>query len=84
MTIRNIAPDNVKLIHWFIAEVTTDTAQDGTRMPSESSFQSCWFTPEEAVEKLTHEHDKEVVRKATGLVRDELKRRRKLKACVLE
>ena len=45
------------------------------RMPSESAFRSCWFSPEEALNKLTFEHDQEVLRKATGLVREEIGRR---------
>lgn len=75
LTIRNISPDNVKLIYWFIAEATTSIADEGTRMPSESAFTSCWFTPEDAIERLTHEHDRDVVRKAVALVRAEVARK---------
>lgn len=75
LTIRNIAPDNVKLIYWFIAECTTSIAVEGTRMPSESAFSSHWFSPEEALRKLTHEHDHDVVRRAVELVRAEIVRR---------
>ncbi|KAF8335446.1 uncharacterized protein EI90DRAFT_330568 [Cantharellus anzutake] len=77
ITIRNVAPGNVKLIHWFISEVTGEF-QPGTLMPSESSFRSCWFEADEAVQLLTYEHDREVARQALRLVREELKRRRKL------
>lgn len=75
LTIRNISPDNVKLIYWFIAEATASVADEGTRMPSESAFTSCWFTPEDAIERLTHEHDRDVVRKAVALVRAEAARK---------
>jgi hypothetical protein len=75
LTIRNIAPDNVKLIYWFIAESTTSVAVEGTRMPSENAFSSHWFSPEEALKRLTHEHDRDVVRRAVELVRAEIMRR---------
>jgi len=74
MTIRNIAPDNVKLIYWFITEVIGEH-EDGTLMPSEVHFESCWFEADEAVETLTYEHDRDVVRKAIELVRGELAQR---------
>lgn len=72
VTIRHIAPDNVKIIYWFITEVAGEH-QDGTSMPSEF-FESCWFEADEAVEKLTYEHDREVARQAVDLVREELDR----------
>lgn len=75
LTIRNIDPDNVKLIYWYIAESTTSSAIEGTRMPSENAFSSHWFSPEEALRRLTHEHDRDVVRRAIELVRLEIKRR---------
>lgn len=75
LTLRPISPTNVKLIYWFIAEATTYDADEGTRMPSESAFSSCWFGPEEAIQKLTHEHDQNVVKQAVELVRDEIARR---------
>lgn len=75
LTIRNISPDNVKLIYWFIAEATSSVPDEDTRMPSESAFSSCWYSPEEAIGRLTHEHDRDVVRKAVALVREELSRR---------
>lgn len=52
-------------------------------MPSEYSFESLWFEPEEALERLTYEHDRDVVRRATELVREEVKRRRGLR-CAAE
>ena len=75
LTIRTIAPDNVKVIYWFVAETTSSVAVEGTRMPSESAFSSRWFSPEEALKMLTHEHDREVVSRAIELVRAEIVRR---------
>jgi len=75
LTIRTIAPDNVKVIYWFIAEATSSFAVEGTRMPSESAFSSRWFSPEAALKMLAHEHDRDVVRRAVELVRAEIVRR---------
>ena len=44
-------------------------------MPSESAFSSHWFGVDEAVERLTYEHDRGVVRGAVELVRGEVRRR---------
>jgi len=74
MTIRHISADNVKLIYWFITEVIGEH-EEGTLMPSEVYFESCWFEADEAVETLTYEHDRDVVRKAVELVRAELAHR---------
>jgi hypothetical protein len=73
MTLRHIAPDNVKIIYWFITEVAGEH-QDGTLRPGEF-FESCWFEAEEALEKLTYKHDRDVARHAIDLVREELDRR---------
>lgn len=80
LTIRNISPTNVKLIYWYIADATSEAEEEGTRMPSESAFSSHWYDLDEAVETLTYEHDRNVVRQAAELVRAEARRREALNA----
>ncbi|KAF8308034.1 hypothetical protein DL93DRAFT_2044818, partial [Clavulina sp. PMI_390] len=71
LTIRTITPAaDIKLIYWFIARATSPTLPPdaSARMPSESAFRSVWVKAGEAERWLTHEHDRNVVRKAVGLV----------------
>jgi ADP-ribose pyrophosphatase YjhB (NUDIX family) len=65
-TLRPLAPGNgVKLIFWFIAAVDeTDLSTDG----GEDMFQVASFSYEEAVEKLTWDTDRDVLKQAVKLV----------------
>jgi 8-oxo-dGTP pyrophosphatase MutT (NUDIX family) len=68
MTIRQVAERNYKLIWWFVSEVVGEK-QEGTQTPSEKYFSSVWFDAEKALEKLTFDVDRDVVRQAITLVK---------------
>ncbi|WQF87415.1 Putative NUDIX hydrolase domain-containing protein [Colletotrichum destructivum] len=71
LTIRSIDKgDGVKLIWWYVA--TVEGRPDGEEVVTaggEAQFATKFFVCNEAVEKLTFENDRKVLRKAIDLVR---------------
>ncbi|KAF9034834.1 NUDIX hydrolase domain-like protein [Panaeolus papilionaceus] len=62
----------IKLIFWYVARVEgKGVKEENTQMPNES-FESVFVSPEDALSMLTFENDREVVRCAVGIVRDNL------------
>lgn len=52
-----------KVVFWFSAELIDETQESGTQEEWES-FSGDWFEKNEAIEKLTYDSDKELVRLA--------------------
>ena len=66
-TIREIrGKDNVKIIWWFIAVLDDGAITD--RLPGEPDYQPEFFPCSQAVDTLTFETDREVLRKAIELI----------------
>lgn len=69
LQIRHLSEDsNIKLIWWFIAAVN-EAAEMNTERPGEEKFDVKFFNYKEALEKLTFQYDREILRNATELVR---------------
>jgi hypothetical protein len=69
-TFRELPNDTgVKIIWWFIALVDDVNERKG---PGEDTFRVEFFECEEAVQKLTFETDREVLRKAIQIVHETL------------
>lgn len=62
----------IKLIWWFIGVVDDDG--DKTVGQGEEQFKSQWFDYEEAINRLTFDNDRMVVRKAVDIVSDTISR----------
>ncbi|KAJ0168426.1 hypothetical protein CTA2_6266 [Colletotrichum tanaceti] len=74
LTIRSIDQgDGVKLIWWYVATVEGrpdwKDEEEGVTAGGEAQFIAKFFVCDEAVEKLTFENDRKVLRKAIDLVR---------------
>jgi len=68
ITIRDLGKDDIKIIFWFIAKAEDGVEKvHGTQMESED-FESTFMDAQEAVEKLTFECDRDIVRRALSLV----------------
>lgn len=67
LTTRQLGERNHKLIWWYIASVDEQTAL-GEIHPGDEKFEATFFSYVTAVDKLTYELDKEIVRKAIELV----------------
>ncbi|KAI9695483.1 MAG: hypothetical protein M1820_008585 [Bogoriella megaspora] len=64
---------SVKLIHWYVAhfEGSIDGGGEGKESPKgEDQFRAEWFGYEEAVERAKFETDRDVLRRAIGIVRE--------------
>ncbi|KAK1994827.1 NUDIX domain-containing protein [Colletotrichum falcatum] len=59
----------VKLIWWYVAAVDGDTGTKEGTGGGETKFEARFFSCGEAVEKLTFESDREVLRRAIDLVK---------------
>jgi 8-oxo-dGTP pyrophosphatase MutT (NUDIX family) len=73
-TVRELGDRNgggIKIIWWFVGVLDSNEE----RGSGEEMFRSEWFAYDEAVLKLSFELDRNVVRKAAGVVRDTLARR---------
>ncbi|KAI8936486.1 hypothetical protein NX059_006891 [Plenodomus lindquistii] len=69
-TIRELGGDKgVKVIWWFVGGLEGE-GEDEERGLGEEGFEVGWFTVEEAVGKLRFETDREVLRRAVGVVED--------------
>ena len=67
VTIREIeGKSNVKIIWWYIAEVEQDVSAKGFR--GESSFAARFFNYDDALQRLTYNEDRDVLRRAISLV----------------
>ncbi|KAK2063422.1 NUDIX domain-containing protein [Colletotrichum caudatum] len=58
----------VKLIWWYVAAVKGDNGTKQETEGGETQFEARFFSCDEAIEKLTFESDREVLRRAIGLV----------------
>jgi 8-oxo-dGTP pyrophosphatase MutT (NUDIX family) len=67
LTTRQLGERNQKLIWWYIASVDEQTMLDRVP-PGDAEFQATFFPYAIAIDKLTYEFDKEIVRKAIELV----------------
>jgi 8-oxo-dGTP pyrophosphatase MutT (NUDIX family) len=67
LTVRQLGPRNQKLIWWYIATVD-DLTPCAEVHPGDEKFQAMFFPYATAVDLLTFEHDKEIVRRAIELV----------------
>ncbi|ORY13704.1 NUDIX hydrolase domain-like protein [Clohesyomyces aquaticus] len=68
-TLREIdGGSSVKVIWWYIASL--DGNPSASRLPGEDNFSAEFFPCEEAIEKLTFQSDREVLRRAMTLVEE--------------
>ncbi|KAL0935143.1 NUDIX domain-containing protein [Colletotrichum truncatum] len=73
LTLRNIdGGAGVKLIWWYVAAVENSHAMG--KMAGETQFDAKFFSCDEAIEKLTFENDRDILRKAIVLVKQTLSR----------
>ena len=69
LTTRDLANHNVKLIWWFIAAVDESAAiQPGFEAPDDEHFEPRFFDYDTAIEVLTFDVDKAIVRRAVEIV----------------
>ena len=69
LTIRRLGEHNLKLIWWYIAVVNDSFYGVHGIRSEEEKFQVQFFSYDEAVEVLTYDLDKSIVRKAVNLVK---------------
>lgn len=68
ITIRDLGKDDIKIIFWFIAKAEDGVDKvHGTQMATED-YESTFMDAQKAVEKLTFEGDRDIVRRALALV----------------
>lgn len=65
-TMRVMNPTKVKFIWWYIAAL--DDGAENDRLPGEPEFKPQFFTLEKAIEKLTFQGDRDVLRKAIEII----------------
>jgi 8-oxo-dGTP pyrophosphatase MutT (NUDIX family) len=69
LTIRELdEKSNVKIIWWYIAALDKDSAAD--RLNGDAEFEAEFFFLDEALERLTFENDRQVLRRAIDILRD--------------
>jgi 8-oxo-dGTP pyrophosphatase MutT (NUDIX family) len=68
LTIQQLGPRNQKLIWWYIASVDDRLTPCAEVHPRDEKFQAMFFPYATAVDMLTFENDKEIVRRAIDLV----------------
>lgn len=68
LTIRDLGGNKVKLIWWYIAEVDKDKLTRNGRGQGEATFAAALLNRDEALQRLTFEDDRSVLRRALFLV----------------
>jgi 8-oxo-dGTP pyrophosphatase MutT (NUDIX family) len=69
LTIRKLdEKSNVKIIWWYIAALDKGSAAD--RSNEDAEFEAEFFFLDEALERLTFENDRQVLRRAVDILRD--------------
>jgi 8-oxo-dGTP pyrophosphatase MutT (NUDIX family) len=76
VTLRNLDTEGCKFIWWFIGRVKGHGTEkvEGTQTESED-YISEFFDADEAMEKVTHDRDRHVLKQALDVVRDNVKAR---------
>jgi hypothetical protein len=67
VTLRRLEGGDLKFIWWYVAEIDRD-AVDGAVGRAEEGFDAEFWGFEEALERLTFEDDREVLKRALSLV----------------
>jgi hypothetical protein len=70
LSIRNKGVKNIKVIWWYVAEVDQDALQDGHDVQGEASFAATFLSCEDALQRLTFEDDRDVLRRSISLVKE--------------
>ena len=69
LQIRHLQPEgDVKLVWWFVAAVEEEEAANGATKSGEERFEVQFCGYEEAVEELTFQLDRDMVRRAAKIV----------------
>ena len=70
LTIREVGARKAKLIWWYIAEVDKEALAEKGCVHGEADFAAVFLSCDEALQKLTFEDDRSILRRAVSLVGD--------------